>query len=382
MGSKDINLIIDELSNIILNSPLYNSSGDTNELLRSISKKEIKENNTSEYSLLADLLKELHYILKNIDLELNDVAFRNHKQLLDYLSKFYGTFDLMLSQLKEREKQFESRVENLEVSLKLLSSIVESQDNWVIAMDIESKEILYINSSAKECFYNPETNESWCKCKCKLMDELKKLKYKENDFEYFCAVSYRYILTKNFLVEMDNRKIMVYILSDITGQKVEQEQLSNFAYKDELTGIHNRRFCFEKIEYFNKNEDIFSLVLIDVDGLKYVNDNFGHAEGDSYICQVVEAIRKNIREIDILSRVGGDEFIIILLNCTEDSAINKMESICKEIKKIRRNYPLSISYGVTYVSGRNRIPLQKLINESDKKMYVYKSKNKEQRKTI
>ncbi len=101
--------------------------------------------------------------------------------------------------------------------------------------------------------------------------------------------------------------------------------------------------------------------------------------GDTYICSVVEVIQQNIREADILSRVGGDEFIIILPKCSEKLAVNKMESICNQVKIIKEDYPLSLSYGVTYISKDNQFPIKKLIKELDKKMYVFKEENKKSR---
>ncbi|WP_406541485.1 GGDEF domain-containing protein [Clostridium ljungdahlii] len=97
-----------------------------------------------------------------------------------------------------------------------------------------------------------------------------------------------------------------------------EEKLKYFAAIDSLTGCYNRgmglAFLDTELNAIKRNKSFFSICYIDVNGLKYVNDNFGHFEGDELLVMVCRFIKKVIRSNDILCRLGGDEFLIIFSN--------------------------------------------------------------------
>lgn len=103
------------------------------------------------------------------------------------------------------------------------------------------------------------------------------------------------------------------IVDDITESKLFQEKIEYISYHDKLTGVYNRRFFEEKLKKVdNKSNLPLSLVLLDVNGLKLVNDAFGHLKGDELLVKVTEAIKKECRYNDVVARIGGDEFVVIL----------------------------------------------------------------------
>ncbi|MEM1486240.1 diguanylate cyclase [Oscillospiraceae bacterium PP1C4] len=402
MENNSLHPIIKELNNIIQNKPisqefmnykftnsefselhdvicyLSNSFEEVKVFIQSMCEGNIEVEPPGRYNFLAGYLKELLSISKYIAWKTAQVAKGDYNQRIDYLGAFSDNFNLMVQQLKDRESKLKKNAVTLEHSIKLLTSIIEVQEDWVLVVDTTTRNILYANKSAKDYFYNPDTRETYCKKECPLLQTLIQTQQTEEEFqsEYCCVNCFRCISIKSFPIEWDDKNAMVHFLKDLTEKKAEEDQLSNLAYKDELTGIYNRRYCLEKIERLISQQILFSLVLIDLDGLKFVNDTFGHLAGDTYICSVVEVVQHNIRDADILSRVGGDEFIIILPKCSEKLAFDKMESIRSQLKGIKREYPLSLSYGITYVSKGNQLPIKELINELDKKMYVFKEENR------
>jgi PAS domain S-box-containing protein len=100
---------------------------------------------------------------------------------------------------------------------------------------------------------------------------------------------------------------------DITDRKQNEEKLIFLSYHDHLTGLYNRRFFEEEMKRLNTARNLpISIVMADVNGLKMVNDSFGHAAGDDLLKRAAEFFRQGCREEDVLARIGGDEFAIIL----------------------------------------------------------------------
>ncbi|GAB6167843.1 diguanylate cyclase [Clostridium carnis] len=166
---------------------------------------------------------------------------------------------------------------------------------------------------------------------------------------------------------------VVCVSRDITERKKMEYQLRKFCYTDKLTGLYNRAYFEESIKKLNDKKNLpFSIIMGDVNGLKIVNDTFGHLEGDKLLVKISYVVKSVCRKNDIIFRWGGDEIAILLPNTKEDEA----EGICKRIAKACINtphepIPLSISLGnaTTYV-GLDSI--DKLLKEAEDKLYRHK----------
>jgi len=145
----------------------------------------------------------------------------------------------------------------------------------------------------------------------------------------------------------NGQKEVLAILRDITRKKELENSLEYLSYNDELTGLKNRRFYEEELKRIALKENLpLTVVLGDVNGLKLINDSFGHVVGDELIRKVAEIIKKGCRTEDIVARLSGDEFIILLPNTDAD----KTEKIIKNINKLAQkekiqNIDISISFG-------------------------------------
>jgi two-component system cell cycle response regulator len=159
-----------------------------------------------------------------------------------------------------------------------------------------------------------------------------------------------------------------------------QEKVRTMAVTDELTGLYNRRGFFslaEKLLQLCKREKkgIFMLYT-DLDGLKKINDTFGHKEGDMALIDIANILRNNYRESDIIARIGGDEFVVIPVGTTEDSAKIATSRLQKSIEihnsEINRSYKLSLSFGIAYYDPENSCSIDELLVQGDKLMYEQK----------
>lgn len=150
-------------------------------------------------------------------------------------------------------------------------------------------------------------------------------------------------------------------------------------YKDYLTGLYNRAFFNEELSRLDVKRQLpLTVIMGDVNSLKLINDAFGHEMGDKTLIRVAEIMKKNFREEDIISRIGGDEFAILLPKTTEETA-NK---IVKRIKVDCAANPLdylviNISFGVATKINEDE-DISKIIQKADNRMYYMKIKeNKE-----
>lgn len=137
------------------------------------------------------------------------------------------------------------------------------------------------------------------------------------------------------------------ILRDVTRRKELEYSLEYLSYNDQLTGLKNRRFYEEELKRLDVKENLpLTIIMGDVNGLKLINDSFGHAAGDELIRKVAKIIKKGCRSEDIVARIGGDEFVI-LLSKTEDNEIEEVISNINELtqKEKVQNIDISISFG-------------------------------------
>jgi diguanylate cyclase (GGDEF)-like protein len=160
---------------------------------------------------------------------------------------------------------------------------------------------------------------------------------------------------------------------DITERKKSEEKLVYLSFHDYLTGLHNRRFFEEEILRIDTSANLpISIIMCDINGLKLVNDSFGHNAGDALLKKAAETLKKVCREGDILARIGGDEFVVALTKTEADDAL-KVANRIKELAshEMVANIELSISFGYdTKTSDRQSII--EIIANAENHMYRHK----------
>ena len=179
-------------------------------------------------------------------------------------------------------------------------------------------------------------------------------------------------------------KIQEDLKKEIEERIRAEEKLRYFAAIDTLTGFYNRGMGLNLIDHeiksIKRNNSFFSICYIDVNGLKYVNDNFGHFEGDELLVLICKFIKQVVRENDILCRLGGDEFVILFKNCRKQEAEEMIKHILlnieEENKKKVKPYAISFSHGIVEVNHETCCNIDEIIQKADEKMYRCKEKYK------
>lgn len=158
-------------------------------------------------------------------------------------------------------------------------------------------------------------------------------------------------------------------------------ELKEQSYIDPLTGVNNR-LCFEHNlkEIIEKGLYPVTLIVADIDGLKKINDEEGHAAGDAYIISCAKTMKNAMRGSDKLFRIGGDEFVLLFPNTDEETCNIILNRVEKEIEIYNRNLnkdeiPLSISFGIGLCKCESEC-LEDAMALADKKMYENKAKKK------
>ncbi len=139
--------------------------------------------------------------------------------------------------------------------------------------------------------------------------------------------------------------------------EMQSQRMQEMAMKDQLTDLYNRHFLMEvvpaRISEAKRHETPLSMMIIDADKFKHVNDTHGHAVGDSVLKEIATILRKNCRGEDVAARFGGEEFIVLLVNCDEVNAASKAEQLRKKIESAKPGgLNITASFGISeYIPG-------------------------------
>lgn len=164
-------------------------------------------------------------------------------------------------------------------------------------------------------------------------------------------------------------------------------QLEGIAYTDELTGLSNRARCELELASLKKNsKEGFSVISIDVDKLKTVNDTLGHQMGDALLTEFSDALKAALPDADLLGRMGGDEFIAIYKNGSDSLCQKAMDKLTDEVNarntKENRSYELSFSYGYASCENGGSDNPRDTYMEADKNMYEMKKIHHKERESL
>lgn len=189
------------------------------------------------------------------------------------------------------------------------------------------------------------------------------------------------------LEHANNRKGLLLIFTDITEVKRLQVKLEHQAYYDELTQIYNRRAFFQKcvpdFEAAKKVSSPFTVILMDIDYFKKVNDTFGHHVGDQLLVHVVDVCRAQLKEGMLFARYGGEEFVLALKGCTvvEGATFaNQLRKAIEEEPLITTEGVISVTFssGLAEASNETTETLYQLLNKADKALYAAKREGRNQ----
>ncbi|MCI8885956.1 MAG: diguanylate cyclase [Dorea sp.] len=344
-----------------------------------------------DYNFLCENLKNLHANLNHLTWQAQQVTKGDYSQHVAFLGEFSDAFNEMTRQLKDREEQLkeaaekaERRAEMIEGYNELLVEMLSRRKEWLLVVDKDTSEIIYCNKR-KQVGVMDGSFCATCKRRLSFQSELLKWnsheQYKVWEMEGEADTYYR---VTSFQMEWKERSSYVHVVVDITDEKRNARNLTSQSYQDPLTGIKNRLFFEEYMGIVLRDELEATLCYLQLDGLEYVNDTFGHHEGDEYIQKFVEIVKKNFRGGDTFTRIDGDEFCVILSGNMADLINRKLAEILKEFQEeVFMKYQRSFSYGVLEVKGKeNKMTVEEILELADDVLYECRSKNRAKYPTI
>lgn len=194
-----------------------------------------------------------------------------------------------------------------------------------------------------------------------------------------------YRITSDSFLLPNGQELYIHMIEDVSEWKTNENQLRLSATMDAMTGTYNREVGVEELNKILISTDQYKtccIAFIDIDGLKTINDNYGHSEGDYAIKGIAEVILSSVRDTDMVCRYGGDEFFIIFKNCDEEVVEKIITRMFKKLKKLDQKklkpFSLSFSYGIAsfYGCDNSERKATDLLKKADQKMYIYKTKKR------
>ena len=286
--------------------------------------------------------------------------------------------------VKEKTFALEASKRQLEESRKRFRALAKYSTDIILRFDKDFK-CLYANPAVEQIIERNSKSIIGCtlsemdlpKNFSDVLEDLIVFVFKQsepNDIVYMLGERwYHWSLMPEFSEEKDlNNNVSAVIISarDITDRKVIEEKIRYKSYHDELTGLHNRAYFNEKLEELNHEEYMpLSIILADLNGLKITNDTLGHKAGDQLLIRVSRILEETCREEDIIARIGGDEFVILLPNTTKEitrEICDKIKTVCKKSPKD----PIKPSVGLGYATKKNNSePIDVVFKTAEDNMY-------------
>jgi len=276
---------------------------------------------------------------------------------------------------------------------KLTHEITQLQDNILFVADKNRKitfsnqkflEVFSVNSvddfNAKNLqisdffvqnsdFFYPLENEDWIESIKNIQDETKKV----------VSILDEHGEPQSFLVSIKPIKdtaLTIIMLTEVTSLTLEKRAFEHKAYTDELANIHNRAY-FEieidkEIARSKRENTPLSMIILDIDKFKDINDNYGHLVGDEILKELAKIIKQNRRESDTFARWGGDEFVVILPNTTLKDSKKVAEYLRVMVEKhiSKDGLRITCSFGVAQFSEKGT--KESLLNRADDALYIAK----------
>ena len=177
---------------------------------------------------------------------------------------------------------------------------------------------------------------------------------------------------------------LVALIQDITQRKHLEKILQQQATTDELTGLFNRRYFLElaprELKRATRRHDWISVALLDVDHFKQINDTYGHQAGDQALIAFAKTCQQHIREMDMLARFGGDEFVLLLPEADSEQACEVVERIrlalaLAPVDHRGQPIPMTLSAGIACWADEPE-PLDDLLGRADQGLYQAKNQGR------
>jgi len=348
-------------------------------MARALSKGDLAEKATSRGNEVAAPLKSLHASLKHLTWQTQQIAQGDYRQRVEFMGEFSVAFNTMIEQLEERQKKLEDKIGRIQQGNILLSSLMRKVPLQIFVVDQDTKEVLLMNDIvASEVNKDPLYIENLIQIvNDSVGDDLHNSQ--DIEFSYFReGVKCTYMVSV-YLLEWDKSNSKVFVINDVSSTKSKIEELEIHAFHDSFTQLYNRAFGMRMLDTWIYAKSKFVLVFTDLDNLKYINDEFGHNEGDTYIKNAAKHL-KTFSPDAIVCRIGGDEFMLLMIDIDYEDAYDKMNTVSENLRRddylSDKLYSYNISFGIVFVEAENELSAGDILSIADERMYENKRKKK------
>lgn len=340
-----------------------------------------------------------HNITKDMEYQ---TALKHHRDhLQNMVDEQTQDLQAMNAQLKGEIEARKKAEVDLQNEKDVLAAIMETSPIGIIQSNAEH-DLVYINEYAAQIFQsNPQecVEQGLNLRQVKLFDLNGEPISRENhplindrdikDFKYtLCMPNGEKLYLESSFVALwsEDKKFagMVGTITDISERIQAEEQLKYYATHDTLTKIPNRHFFTQKLDIAFSNEetadDCIAIIFIDLDNFKAINDAFDHNNGDVVLMDIAKRLRDNLRSTDIVSRHGGDEFVILVRNCQSKQALVNLVKKLQDVisKPIMFNdieIMITASFGIAVYPSEN-VSKENIVQCADIAMYHAKKDGK------
>jgi len=336
---------------------------------------------------LNEPLLTLQMTLKSITEQAILISSGDYSKRIEIMDDYAAALNVITDQLEERQaiidEDFRKLKENntvIEQFSMVITSLLQRMPQHVFVIGLENHDILFMNEIAlMEMHMNHEFAESIIEL---MKDAPITASGMETEVAYRSGNRIRYFSVRADLLEWYAMNAVIYIMTDISDSKHEMINLETKAYTDELTGLYNRAFGMKTLEEWLDEKRRFVLLFADLDSLKYINDEFGHNDGDMYIKNAAKHLL-SFPSDSIVCRLGGDEYMALINDVGYDEVEMKTAEIFANLAKDEyvqdKEYSYSISFGFVAVDSDNRLPSAEILHTADERMYENKRARKKAR---
>lgn len=344
---------------------------------------------------IAAPLKALQASLKHISWQAKQVAQGDYEQKVHFMGEFSDAFNEMVAQLRDRQFALESEMElaktqtqDLERSNSLFKVITGNMSEWIVMVDKKTGEHLFANHPIRSVVSSDIFEKQLYDI---LMEYAQNVEMsddpKNEEFMLISDEGLQYFSGTLYPIKWYSHEAVACVLTDVTAEKEALSQLENVAYNDTQTGVYNRHYGMKVLNEWVDEKKQFRLIFADMDMLKYVNDEFGHNEGDVYIQSVADLLCE-ISMSAVVARLGGDEFMVLLkesdvrdrdMSATLEDLRDKLIRSSKKDENGEIMYNRSLSFGIVEVTPDNTLPASDILSMADERMYEYKKAHKKER---
>lgn len=344
------------------------------------------KNQMKETFQLIDQIRDINYQIKDLEIFKQEFLLTaKEKSLMAYYEKLSTTMEsLERLKLKSDFLEGESQKENLNTLLKMISNKLKCDEECIKLRRSKNyySTMKWILEKEEEHFLQ---DARILLDKMEQVEKFSLYEKQDKDLQNSKLITMLIILGSPFTVFI--YVVLIYVINnDIKIKAIQESQLQLLSITDELTGLYNRRgFLFHGNKIFqesNKEKRRMFLYFIDMDGLKIINDTLGHKAGDEAIQALSKILKQSFRLTDLIARMGGDEFAVIVVDShvSSDTVINRLQRKLEDFNN-QGDYPyrLSASIGFEEYDPEKHMTIEEMVEMADKKMYHHKSKSRKNR---